>query len=153
VLSAQSPSGSPPTSPAWSPGTAPSRPSPEKLTAKQAAAVTSVGRAGATVGIAAAAALGGVVYAAANFDSAMSNVQAATHESAAGMDELRAAALQAGADTVFSASEAAEGIENLAKAGVSTADILGGALTGSLDLAAAGQISVAATPPRTPPRR
>ena len=59
------------------------------------------------------------------------------------IDELRQAAIQAGADTAFSASEAAQGIEELLKAGVSTADVLGGGLKGSLDLAAAGDASLA----------
>ena len=72
----------------------------------------------------------------------MSNVAAATHETTGNMELLRAAALKAGADTAFSASEAADGIEALAKAGVSTADILNGGLTGALDLAAAGNIEV-----------
>lgn len=94
-------------------------------------------------GVAAAAAAGYVVKSFADFDQAMSNVQAATHESAENMDQLRDAAVQAGADTAFSASEAAGAIEELAKAGVSTADILNGGLKGSLDLAAAGGMGVA----------
>ena len=79
----------------------------------------------------------------AEFDQGMSNVQAATHESAENMQLLREAAIQAGADSVFSATEAAAGVEELAKAGVSVKDVLGGGLTGALDLAAAGEISVA----------
>lgn len=79
----------------------------------------------------------------AEFDAQMSNVQAATGETSANMGLLRDAAIEAGASTVFSATEAAGAIEELAKAGVSTADILGGALKGSLDLAAAGQLGVA----------
>lgn len=94
-------------------------------------------------GVAAAAAVGYVVKSFADFDQSMSNVQAATHESAENMDLLREAAIQAGADTAFSASEAAGAIEELAKAGVSTADILNGGLKGSLDLAAAGGMGVA----------
>lgn len=94
-------------------------------------------------GVAAAAAAGYVVKSFADFDQSMSNVQAATHESAENMDLLREAAIQAGADTAFSASEAAGAIEELAKAGVSTADILNGGLKGSLDLAAAGGLGVA----------
>ena len=94
-------------------------------------------------GVAAAAASAYVVRSFADFDSAMSNVQAATHESAENMNQLREAAIQAGADTAFSASEAAGAIEELAKAGVSTADILNGGLKGSLDLAAAGGLGVA----------
>ena len=84
-----------------------------------------------------------VVTAAADFEQAMSGVQAATHESASNMEALRDAALSAGAQTAFSATEAAAGIENLAKAGISTQDILGGGLAGALDLAAAGQLGVA----------
>jgi len=76
------------------------------------------------------------------FDSAMSEVQASTHETTANMDLLREAAINAGADTAFSAKEAAKGIDELAKAGVSTKDILGGGLTGALSLAAAGSLGV-----------
>lgn len=83
------------------------------------------------------------VKAAADFDKAMSNVSAATHAGVTEMDQLRKAALQAGADTSFSAVEAAQGVTELAKAGVKTADILGGGLRGALDLAAAGELSVA----------
>lgn len=79
----------------------------------------------------------------ADFDAAMSGVQSATHESAENMQLLRDAALEAGARTVFSATEAAGAIENLAKAGVSTQDILAGGLNGALDLAAAGELEVA----------
>jgi TP901 family phage tail tape measure protein len=111
--------------------------------AKKREALSSLGSSAGKVGLLAAAGLGAAVLAAANFDKAMSGVQAATRESASGMEALRAAALKAGADTAFSAQEAAGGIEALAKAGVSTEDILGGGLTGALDLAAAGEIGVA----------
>jgi TP901 family phage tail tape measure protein len=59
------------------------------------------------------------------------------------MGELRAAAIKAGADTQYSATEAAHGITEMAKAGVSAKDIMGGGLTGALSLAAAGQLDVA----------
>ena len=96
-------------------------------------------------------AAGGVVAAglilatkrAAEFDTAMSAVQAATHETASNMSLLREAALEAGAETVYSAKEAAGAIEELAKAGLSTQSIIGGGLTGALDLAAAGGLDVA----------
>jgi TP901 family phage tail tape measure protein len=78
----------------------------------------------------------------ASFDAAMSSVQAATMETAGNMDRLREAAIQAGADTQYSATEAAGAIEELAKAGVSTQDILGGGLRGAMDLAASGAIDV-----------
>jgi len=95
------------------------------------------------MGLAMTAAAGLVVTAAARFDQAMSSVQAATLASAGEMELLRQAAIDAGRDTAYSATEAAAAIEELAKAGVSTADILGGGLRGALALAAAGQIDVA----------
>ena len=93
-------------------------------------------------GIAAVAGVGMAVKSFATFDKAMSSVKAATHETAGNMDLLRQAAIDAGADTSFSAAEAAAGIEELAKAGVSTADILNGGLNGALSLAAAGGLAV-----------
>lgn len=100
---------------------------------------TSAGR----IGLVAAAGLGAVVAVAANFDAAMSKVQAATHETTENMNLLRQAAIEAGQATVYSASEAAGAIESLAKAGVSTKDILAGGLDGALNLAAAGGLEVA----------
>jgi TP901 family phage tail tape measure protein len=79
----------------------------------------------------------------AEFDAAMSQAAAASGAGAAELGKLRDAAIQAGADTQYSATEAAHAITELSKAGVSTSDILGGALTGSLSLAAAGQMDVA----------
>lgn len=89
------------------------------------------------------AAFGIAANAAMEFDKAMSAVGAASMASAEDMEKLRAAALEAGKSTAFSATEAAQAQTELAKAGLSTADILGGALTGALDLAAAGQMEVA----------
>lgn len=111
--------------------------------AKMRAGLSQIGDTAGKMGLAAAAGLGAVVLASANFEQAMSNVQAATGETAANMDMLRDAAIEAGKSTAFSATEAAGAIENLAKAGVSTQDILGGGLTGALDLAAAGGLDVA----------
>ena len=48
-----------------------------------------------------------------------------------------------GAATAFSATEAAQGVEALLKAGVSAKDVLGGGLAGALNLAAAGNLDVA----------
>lgn len=113
-----------------------------KSGAQARANLTTLGNAAGVVGAVAAAGLGAAVVASANFDEAMSGVSAATHESTENMKLLREAALQAGADTAFSATEAADGIEQLAKAGVETQHILGGGLTGALDLAAAGELAV-----------
>lgn len=98
---------------------------------------------GAAIGGAAlTAGFGYAVKQYADFDRAMSQVQAATHETAGNMNKLREAAMKAGADTKYSGAEAANGIEELAKAGVDTKDILGGGLSGALSLAAAGNIEV-----------
>ncbi|GAA5198509.1 phage tail tape measure protein [Microbacterium jejuense] len=96
-----------------------------------------------TAGGVAAAGLVLATNKAAEFDQAMSNVKAATHETAENMTILRDAAIEAGASTVFSAKESAEAIEELAKAGLETKDIVGGGLKGALDLAAAGGMNVA----------
>ncbi|MEW5658359.1 phage tail tape measure protein [Streptomyces cinereoruber] len=80
--------------------------------------------------------------AAARFDKSMSEVRAVTNGSADDMKKLSDAALQAGQATIFSATEAAKAEAELARAGISTADIIGGALRGALDLAASGQLEL-----------
>lgn len=77
------------------------------------------------------------------FDSAMSQVSAATMATSGDLAALRQTAIDAGQATKYSGTEAAQGITELAKAGVSTKDIIGGGLTGALNLAAAGQLEVA----------
>jgi TP901 family phage tail tape measure protein len=94
------------------------------------------------VGLSLAGMAGYAIKAAADFDKAMSGVQAATHAGAKDISMLREAALQAGKDTQYSATQAADAITELSKAGVSTADVLNGGLKGALSLAAAGQLSV-----------
>ena len=102
-----------------------------------------VGQSVSIAGLAIAAGVGFAVSRFADFDAAMSAAGAATRATSGDLAQLREAALQAGQDTQFSATEAAQGITELAKAGVSTADILNGGLAGALDLAAAGQLDVA----------
>lgn len=80
----------------------------------------------------------------ADFDAAMSGVAATGDDARGSIDALRDAAIQAGADTVFSATEAADAITALSKAGVSAKDVLAGGLAGALDLAAASGMGVAA---------
>jgi TP901 family phage tail tape measure protein len=77
-----------------------------------------------------------------SFDKQMSAAAAATTTQTKTLGKLREAAIQMGADTVFSATEAAQGITELGKAGVSTKDILSGGLAGALNLAAAGELGV-----------
>lgn len=105
------------------------------ISAKQIAG--GLGFAGIAVGV------GKMAVSFVSFGSAMSGVSAATMATAGDLDRLREAALAAGQGTQYSATEAAQGITELAKAGVSTADIMGGGLAGALSLAAAGQLEVA----------
>lgn len=88
------------------------------------------------------AVFGLAAFAAARFDKAMSEVRAVTDGSAGDMKKLSDAALQAGQATIYSATQAANAEAELARAGISTADIIGGALKGSLDLAASGQLEL-----------
>ena len=111
--------------------------------AQQREAFNQLGQTALAVGVIAAVGVGLAVKRYRDFDQAMSNVQAATQETASNMDQLRAAALRAGGETVFTAVEAANAIEELGKAGLSTAQILGGGLDAALSLAAAGQLEVA----------
>jgi TP901 family phage tail tape measure protein len=97
----------------------------------------------AVAGIAMLGMAGAAVKLSMDYEKAMSAVGAATRASSAEMEQLREATLQAGKDTQYSATKAAEATTELAKAGVSTAAILGGGLDGALDLAAAGQLDVA----------
>ncbi|SBT64215.1 phage tail tape measure protein, TP901 family, core region [Micromonospora sediminicola] len=95
------------------------------------------------MGLVLAAGFGAAVAMAAKFDKQMSEVAAVSDATGKELDQLRQAALKAGADTAFSATEAAKAEAELAKAGLKTSDILGGALNGSLALAAAGSLDLA----------
>lgn len=95
------------------------------------------------VGSAAAIAVGVAARSTLDFDKRMSAVKATGLEAQQAFGALRQAAIDAGGATKFSASEAAAGMEALLKAGVSVSDVLGGGLTGSLDLAAAGELDLA----------
>ena len=105
--------------------------------------VSDLGTAAGVTGIAIAGIGAAAVKTSTDFNAAMSGVGAVANASAGELESLRDAALKAGADTVFSASEAATAQAELVKAGVSVSDTLGGALTGSLSLAAAGQLELA----------
>ncbi|WP_318201032.1 phage tail tape measure protein [Streptomyces sp. SCL15-4] len=111
---------------------------------RQAADNTSrLAGAGATVGTAMLTGFAVAAASAAKFDKAMSNVRAVTNANTKQLAQLRAAALEAGKSTQYSATQAADAEAELARAGVSVADITGGALKGSLALAAAGQMDLA----------
>lgn len=111
--------------------------------ARKRQAFEGLGRSLLAIGVAAAIGVGLAIAKYAEFDQAMSQVNAVTQETVANQELLRDAALEAGGATVYTAREAAEAEAELAKAGLSTANILSGALTGALSLAASGQLEVA----------
>ena len=103
------------------------------ITAKgmKAATVAITGTAAALSGVAAAA-----IKVGSDFESQMSRVKAISGATGEEFEQLKAQAMQLGADTSFSASQAAEGMENLAAAGFTTSEIMS-AMPGLLNLAAA----------------
>lgn len=70
-----------------------------------------------------------------DFEAQMSRVKAISGATGEEFAKLKEQAKQLGANTAFSATEAAEGMENLASAGFSTSEIIA-AMPGMLDLAA-----------------
>jgi TP901 family phage tail tape measure protein len=99
---------------------------------------------GAAAGVAAiGAALWKPITAAADFEAAMNRVRAALTASDEETAALAAKARELGETTQFSASEAADAIEMLAKNGLSAAQILGGGLENSLLLAASAGTDLA----------
>ena len=95
------------------------------------AATTITGTAVALEGISIAA-----VKAGSDFEAQMSRVKAISGATGTEFEKLKDQAIQLGADTSFSASQAAEGMENLAAAGFTTNEIME-AMPGLLDMAAA----------------
>ena len=105
----------------------------EKVATKglKVAAAAITGTATALAGVATAAAKTG-----ADFESQMSRVKAISGATGEEFEKLKAQAIELGAETSFSASQAAEGMENLAAAGFTTTETME-AMPGLLDLAAA----------------
>lgn len=95
------------------------------------AATTITGTAVALEGIGIAA-----VKAGSDFEAQMSRVKAISGATGTEFEKLKDQAIKLGSDTSFSASQAAEGMENLAAAGFTTSEIME-AMPGLLDMAAA----------------
>lgn len=111
--------------------------------AKNEASLARVGKAATIGGGLVVAGLLEAAKASAEFDAKMSLVKANIDDaSVPSMKRLSDAALKAGQTTVYSASEAADAEGELAKAGIKSAQITGGALTAALNLASAGQIGL-----------
>lgn len=84
---------------------------------------------------------GAAVKSAGDFEASMNVLQSVSGATASDMKTLTDQALQLGAETSFSAGEAAEAMLELGKGGLAVNDIMG-AMPGVLSLAAAGGLSV-----------
>lgn len=109
----------------------------------------SVGASAATAGLAltglgaiALGAFAAAVKASADFEKSLSEFKAVTGATTEQLDQIREKALQLGADTAFSAKEAADAMVELGKQGLSTSQILDGAADATTALAAAGGIEL-----------
>lgn len=114
--------------------------------AKSAGALGGVATA-AFIGLGAAAVglgvgIGKSIGLASEFQAVISEVGAVSNATAPELQQLSDLALQMGADTAFSASEAAQAMAELAKGGIEVAD-MAAVLPGVLDLAAAGGLGLA----------
>lgn len=85
----------------------------------------------------------GMIRSAGNLDKTLSQLKAVTGANAAQMDAFRKAAMLAGTTTAFSVGQAAQAQVELAKAGMSTAQIMGGGFKSAMTLAAAGGMDLA----------
>lgn len=103
---------------------------------------TTVAQVTATAAGAIAGGIALAVNSAIDFEKQLSAIGAVSGATADQMDALRAKALQLGADTAFSASESAQAMEELVKAGLSVEDVLNGAADATVALAAAGGIDL-----------
>ena len=104
--------------------------------------VQKLGRRMAAVGGAGVAGFGAAIKTAADFEQQMSGVYAVANANEQQMEQLRQKALDLGKDTVYSASEAANALEELVKAGISVDDAINGAADAAVALAAAGGVSI-----------
>lgn len=86
--------------------------------------------------------LGVAAKSAMDFEKQISAIGAVSGASEAQLETLRKKALQLGADTSFSASDAALAMEELVKAGLSVEDVMNGAADATVALAAAGGVSL-----------
>lgn len=89
--------------------------------------------------------LGFATKKAADFEQQMSNTLSVMSPGEVNeyKDALRELAIQQGADTKYSALEAAQAQEELLKAGLSVKDVINGGLSGALSLATAGELDLA----------
>lgn len=114
----------------------------DRQAGRTGAGMQAASRAMAAGGAAIIGAMGLAVKATAEFEKELSTFKAVTGATAGEVDKMRKKALQLGRDTAYSAKESAGAITELGKAGLSTADILGGAADATVALAAAGDVEM-----------
>jgi len=102
----------------------------------KAGGVLTAGAAAVAVGF------GAAIHSAADFEKQISGIAAVSGATGPELEDIRKKALQLGKDTQFSASEAANAIEELVKAGIPVADVLNGAADAAVSLAAAGGVGI-----------
>ncbi|HAB7745343.1 TPA_asm: phage tail tape measure protein [Listeria monocytogenes] len=102
------------------------------------------GKKGAVVAAPVAVGLGLATKKAADFEQQMSNTYSvmSPEEVNKYRDSLKKLAIQQGAETKYSALEAAQAQEELLKAGLSVKDVIHGGLSGALSLATAGELDL-----------
>lgn len=94
------------------------------------------------IGAAGSVGLAGAITTAASLDKSMSAIQAVSGATSSQMETMYNKAMQLGADTAFTANEAASAMEELIKAGISVDDVMKGAADATVNLAAAGEIAL-----------
>jgi phage-related protein len=102
-----------------------------------------VGATMTAMGTGMAVGLGFAAKSAMDFESQLSSIKAVTGATNDEMAKISDLAEEMGAKTKYSSVEAAQGIEELLKAGVSLTDVMGGGLEGALSLAVAGELELA----------
>jgi TP901 family phage tail tape measure protein len=110
---------------------------------KASGSLTGIGTAVTGTGVAIAAGLGLAVKTAADFEQELSNAKAVSGSTADEMARLKKAAMEMGASTAFTATQASGAITELLKGGLSAEQVLSGGLKSALDLAAAGELQMA----------
>lgn len=86
--------------------------------------------------------IGSAIDTVVEFDRSLSRIKALGGEYAANIGQIGEAAKTAGVDFGFTATQSLSAVEALAKAGVTSEQILSGGLTGALTLAASGTLDV-----------
>ncbi len=115
----------------------------KKYVEDHSAELSHLGMTAAAAGAAIVLGVGKAVKTYADFDKEMSRVRSTGDDARQSIDDLRSTAMKLGADTQYSAREAAQGITDMLKAGMAAKDVIGGGLAGALALAASDQLDVA----------